>query len=251
MKLNYFPKPELEFKVTDYVSKTILDIMKDNGVNIFLSGGSWVDLYEDIFSRLLEHDLDFSDLGIYQVDERYDADRFHKDSNQRIILNNVPTLKKLVDKGSKLRFIMNDESLSKTVQRYSILVKEALDGNDINVSLLGIGEDGHLAGIKPSSSVISADDQETHDENIQTNYTNMLRSKKYVCNYDAEDYNNRITLNFKALESFNKTIVYVSGNHKKKALEKIYENDRHLINNPVQILNLIPNTQIFTDVKIS
>jgi len=87
------------------------------------------------------------------------------------------------------------------------------------VAIMGIGEDGHIAGL-PAKSQISSIRQ------AQDKTQNRVRlGQNYVTEIDnfPGEFRERITLTFKALSEMDLLIILVFGKNKKEALRKMFD----------------------------
>lgn len=160
-------------------------------------------------------------LTIMLIDERYGLPG-HKDSNYQQLLDagfnhQQATLLPVLQEGM---------TLDETAQRYDQLLARRLDGSSCVVGQLGIGADGHIAGILPQSPAIHADG--------------------LVTAYSAGPYQ-RITVTFQALRRLSAAYVLVFGDSKQPALHKLQAEDLALDTQPAQILKQLPEAYIYND----
>lgn len=209
-------KPDLAANFIAHKIKTRLEAGQT--VAWLLSGGSAITV-----AVLAARQLDGNNrkLTVSLVDERYGALR-HSDSNWAQLEQagfNVP--------GAKLEPILTGKSASETAQDYNHLADSLFKHNDYCIGLLGIGVDGHIAGILPGSPAADA--------------------KDFACFYIAPDYS-RLTLTPKALIQLDEVVVYAVDETKRQALNEL---DRSLDINeqPAQVLKLIPAVTIYNVVK--
>lgn len=108
------------------------------------------------------------------------------------------------------------------------------------VSLLGVGADGHTAGILPY----------THDEEL----FNALFEKQtqWVVGYttaDTSEYPNRVTVNLPFLRTqVDHSVVYAVGQEKTKALERVTAHDGKLHTTPARILQEMKDVTLVTNI---
>jgi len=160
-------------------------------------------------------------LTIMLSDERYG--RFgHKDSNMQLLYDAG------FDPGSATILpVLTPENLplEATAERYEQTVERAFAEADIIIAQLGIGPDGHVAGILPNSPAVAA--------------------HSLVISYRTEQYQ-RITFTFDALKQ---CVVYafVFGNGKREQLDILRDKDLPLAEQPAQILKQIPESYVYND----
>ena len=191
----------------------------DGGSKILwlVSGGSNIDLTIRILERLKTTNTD--DLAIMLSDERFGPSG-HPDSNaQKLLeagLNNF-----------KVKFIptLQDLSLEETKKSYAEEYKKAAEGAEV-VFQLGMGTDGHIAGILPNSPAI--------DDN------------GVVAAYQGPDFS-RLTLTFPIIGSANWIYVFAFGESKKESLLKLSEQELDKSELPIQFLKSLPNVYIYNN----
>lgn len=158
------------------------------------SGGSNVRLQTDIMDLLRSEIGDrLTDLTILPVDERFGLSG-HADSNHR-------SMKEAgFDPGAArwLDVLEENTDFDTTIKMYNQSVSRELESNYV-VATLGLGADGHTAGILPSSPAID--------------------SKDLVCGYQA-NYQ-RMTLTPLALREISVAFVIVSDESKKPVVDKL------------------------------
>jgi 6-phosphogluconolactonase/glucosamine-6-phosphate isomerase/deaminase len=156
------------------------------------------------------------------ADERY-GQLGHKDSN----LEQLYAAK--FDTGSaKILPILTDEtdSLEIAVKHYEVTFESAVKDADFIIAQLGIGANGHIAGIQPGSPA--------------------LTSKELIAGFSWDDYE-RLTLTAKALEKINVIYVLAYGEDKKDQLTKLMNEDLDPNLQPAQILKQMSDVYIYND----
>ncbi len=168
----------------------------DSGTVLFLSGGSTPkNLY-----KVLKEEGTLQVGAAAMVDDRYS---FHQEySNEPMIRDsgiedyfqekNIPFYK-------ILEFGVGKEESTK---KYSETVSFLLNHFTKSVAVMGIGEDGHTAGILPG----------------------VVSNSEFVESFHFQDLEikDRITLTFRALSMFDRLILLVFGEEKKKALDLMF-----------------------------
>ena len=175
-------------------AKDFLYKNSDPATVLFLSGGKTPKaIYEQI---LLENKLSYGAIGM--IDERYGLTG-HQKSNAL-----------LMDKFSPFYPVLSGENIEKTSQDYDETVRYLFNYFQKSIGILGIGGDGHTAGI-PAIPHIAEKILEDRFE--------------YVTFFDAKDgfYDKRITLTFNGLSRLDQILVLVFGEEKKYALKKMFK----------------------------
>jgi 6-phosphogluconolactonase/glucosamine-6-phosphate isomerase/deaminase len=184
----------------------------------FVSGGSALEVAA-LVAKKLKGPL--SSLTVALVDERY-GPTGHSSSNWQ----------QLMDMGfdldsAQLEPILNNHSLAETTSNYNLLMEKLFAHSAYKIALLGLGTDGHTAGILPGSPAVD--------------------SKELVVHYSTPEFE-RITLTSRALTCLDEAVVYVQGPTKYRALNDLAK-DLLLRDQPAQILKQIPKVIIFNDLK--
>ena len=170
---------------------------------LFLSGGSTPKTLYELLSK--EKKLFVGAVGM--VDERL-GKKMHKNSNERMI-KETGLLSYLERKKIPFYPILRSHLkgvASDFVKDYDKKVRYLLGHFSKSIAIMGIGEDGHTAGL-PSG---------------------IKNSKLKIQNYVVEvnnfpgEFKERITLTFKALSKMDLLIILAFGENKKEALKKMF-----------------------------
>ncbi len=208
--LNHFKNKEnilvVEAPTAQSANETISEILEkycDLKTTLFLSGGNTPrKLYEFIAS---EKKLKVGAVG--QVDERY-GEKLHKKSNEMMIKETG-----LLDyfESSNLRFypmIEDGGDIETASKNYDEALRFILKYFPKSVGIMGLGEDGHTAGI-PAIPEISK---------------KMIEDgSALVSFYDAPGYGPRITMNYHALSVLDLIIILVLGQEKRDILNQMFK----------------------------
>lgn len=182
-------------------------------------GGSNIPLAVDIMAHI--SDDASAALTILLTDERY-GEVGHADSNYN----------QLIDAGfahKQAHFIptlMPGASLDEVTIRYAAVARETLQAADEVIGQFGIGADGHIAGILP--------------------FSDATKSDNYAASYQTETFT-RVTLTFDALRHIDTAFAFVYGADKRAALQKLYERDVSLAEQPSQILKELMESYVYND----
>ena len=172
---------------------------------LFLSGGSTPKVLYEILAK--EQKLTAG--AVAMVDERF-GEKLHENSNE-LMIKNTHLLSFLQKSNTKFYSVLQNEDIENTALQYDETVRYLFNYFQKSVAILGIGADGHTAGI-PAIEEIS---QKILDD-----------KSSLVCFYDHEEsfYKERITLTFLGLSKLDQIIVLVFGKDKKKALRLMFKN---------------------------
>lgn len=190
------------------IAKEILYELVDKKTALFLSGGKTP---KAILQRIAqERKLVLGVVG--QVDERYGAP-FHESSNELLFKEagfldylkqvHVPFHSMLPKKSERGKLA---EEYDQFLRRMSTLYQKS-------VATLGIGTDGHTAGIAPNRP-------DFHNPVFDKERKHLLVSE---FNDEMGSFKERITMTFLGLSMLDYLLVFVFGEDKKEALEKIFD----------------------------
>ncbi len=207
-----------------YVAQNLQE--NSGGDNLLLvSGGSSVDVAYWASSSL---DVNTTNsVTLAQVDERY-GPVGHDDSNWKALLDKglQPQMFRNAIELLQLGTTPSDVSVS-----YNRALSERLDNVGYRIAILGIGDDGHIAGMKP----------------LPLSDFDKFIGGDLVVDYKAEDYT-RITVTARTLLQMDLIVLYACGDNKKQALDKIY--DLQPLNEyPAQMLKQCKKVKVFLGNK--
>ncbi len=217
----HFYKTSSEISVGDILAdKIISNLRKKISVLWLISGGSTIDIALHALSRLACHDLSLLTLSL--VDERY-GEVGHPGSNWS----------QLIDSGAKLagirsQPILTGQNIQQTTTDYEDFFNKFLNTASYKLALLGMGADGHTAGILPNSPAVD--------------------NKKNVVYYQAPDFL-RITLSAKGLRQLDEVILFAKGKQKQSALDKLVHKTEPINQLPVQIIKQIASWSVYNDLE--
>lgn len=183
-----------------------------------VSGGSSVDVAIKAAERLSK--INLNRLTVSLADERY-GEPGHKDSNWAQLINAGFKLD-----SANLHPVLEGNGSEQTTDNFKRFIHQAFSANDFRLALLGMGADGHTAGILPHSPAVTS-------------------PEAVVC-YEGPDYT-RITLSAAKLAELDEAIVYVQGQNKHEALGNLAE-DLPLDQQPAQIIKRIPSCSVYNDL---
>lgn len=223
-ELRVFATQELQSLFKTYTNSPLL---------FLTSGGSSFELLENL---KIEHPR-FS-IGV--LDERYSTDsssnnfvtlfqsQFFKE-NEKQFLHVIDTR------------VQNGESLDEFSSRFDTLLKDWKEENSegVIVATLGMGSDGHIAGIMP------------YPENAVIFEGLFNDPRRFVVGYDAESknkYSLRATTNIPFLKEIDFAVGYITGDNKKEAFSRVIGQGT-LHATPARVMHEMKNVTIFTDIE--
>lgn len=156
------------------------------------------------------------------LDERY-GPYGHRDSN----MQQLQDAGFAPGKATVIPVLMPENlSLEATAARYQAAAETAFKNADVIIAQLGIGPDGHVSGILPSSPAVTA--------------TGL------VAGYRTEQFE-RITFTFDALKACTAAYAFAFGEGKRAQLETLRDEDLPLTEQPAQILKQIPESYVYNN----
>jgi 6-phosphogluconolactonase len=153
-----------------------------------------------MFSQLEDHQLDWTRIEIFQVDERVAP----PGSDQRNLTHLIESLS-IGAQGSIRPMPVNDDDLEAAVDHYAESLPDALD-----LAHLGIGPDGHTASLVPGDPVLEVTDR---------------RVAVTAGEYEGV---RRMTLTYPELHRVRRLLWVVTGEEKRDALQKLLARDHSI-----------------------
>jgi 6-phosphogluconolactonase len=190
---------------------------------IALSGGQTpFPLYERLS---LDPSIDWSTIELYQTDERY-VNKSDQNSNQNQISKaiGIDGLRELRSKN----FFNVEYPLELAASDYSDII-DSLDGVLFDVTVLGVGSDGHFASLFPGGEYLK------HNE-AKAIFT---KAPKYL------EVKDRLSLTLESILSSDLIVVLLTGEKKKNVVTEILEGKLPASEFPAKFLLAHPNLHIF------
>lgn len=203
------------------ISKQLKSALKSNNGTLWLiPGGSNIPITVQIMDKITS--VESSKLTIMLSDERY-GPIDNPDSNFR----------QYKDAGFKpknakvIEVLKPNHSLAVTVKNYNQAVEKSVRANNHLIAFLGMGPDGHVAGILPNSPATKS-------------------SYAWVVGYKTAEFT-RITLTPFALSHVNKVFVLARGEAKRQTLSTLKSENLPIADQPAQLLKKFSSAVIFND----
>jgi 6-phosphogluconolactonase/glucosamine-6-phosphate isomerase/deaminase len=185
-----------------------------------LSGGSAIAVAVAVSKSLKASELD--NLTVTLVDERYGAVGHHNSNGAQLEKAGFEL------PGANLQPVLINADINRTTSSFKKVIESHFQSADYKLALIGIGPDGHTAGILPNSPAIN--------------------SPNMVASYKADDYGQRVTITPRALTMLDEAVVYAGSEAKHEQLKRL-EQDLPIETQPAQILKQIKKVTIFNDYK--
>lgn len=206
--------------VADLTERLVRELASGKKVLWLVSGGSNIPSSAQIMDNI-PHDLS-QGLSVMLVDERY-GEVGHGESNWAQLMSAGFNS----EQATLLTVLQAGLSLEQTVAHYNSIAAEALSNNDIVIAQLGIGPDGHIAGVLPDSSAA----KDTDD---------------IAVGYKSTPFD-RLTLTFEAMRKIDVAYTFAFGNTKHQALESLNTKSLGLVKQPSEILQEINEAYVYND----
>jgi 6-phosphogluconolactonase/glucosamine-6-phosphate isomerase/deaminase len=234
MNIHTFPTNQVTREARKSLGETLQTSLK-YPVLLMLSGGSSLNLLSDFDETIFGPNL-----TVTVLDERYSDD---PQINNWLQIKNTQFYAKA--KVSGVNFIETvpkaQESLDKFALRWEKDLRKwvNLHPKRTIVATIGIGTDGHVAGMSPFP-------------NEADRFIDFLFTSSWVKGYTGNLIPpERITVTAKFMEDKIDTgLVYVVGETKTDALEKIVANQGRMAETPARILREMKQVEVFTDIVI-
>ncbi len=238
----YLPETSL-LNAAEFTAQYLVELAI-SGQNIFLllSGGSSIHMYTKML-KYLPAATDLSHVTISLVDERFGTIG-HPFSNE-YQLRQAGIIAELEKRGATF-FGMLQEDLNgvDTADMVSRKYQTAFAQARNVVLFVGIGEDGHTAGLLPTATA--------------EKFSAMYDVPAYVVYYEVDEqdsknpHQQRLTISLRAIRESHQVVVYAMGANKKIALQQFMANDQLLHQLPAQALNTSQNPVIIlTDQELA
>lgn len=195
--------------------------LSDNKKVLWLvSGGSNIPASVEVMHNV-PADLS-QNLTVSLIDERY-GEESHADSNWAKLMAAGFDIKQ----GKLLPVLQKGLSFEKTLERFEAIISDGRSSSQTIVAQLGIGEDGHIAGILPDSPA-------------------ALEKTDLVSGYQSQPFL-RLTATFAALKQVDIAYAFAFGSNKHSALSDLQTKKIPPIKQPAQILKQVPKVCIYSD----
>lgn len=235
-------KPHLQAakKLAELLEKTVGEGEK---TLLLLAGGSANDVYDAAAEFIVAKDL--SKLMVIMGDERWDSNPAHADSDWKHFQDS--RLYQLFKERNAITIdILSGDSLETETEKYNELLSKAKKNGYKIIAQLGIGSDGHTAGIIPSN---------------KEDFERVFKTDKFAAfhHFDSK-FNNRITITPAMIENIDYLLVYATGEAKLGVLKKLVSAKGLLDKNKVGfVYNEMPslyllkvkNAWVFTDQQLN
>lgn len=202
---------------------------------ILLSGGSVVKVYKVMSYELSV--ISSEKMAIAQVDERFFGKEQRTENKKQINADQIGRvgLWEMCRKRKIPYYLVSQEGkLTESAEEYDQTISKLFKEYTYKIAVLGIGEDGHTAGLLPG-------------------YEKAWNTDKLVTGYENNgEFRQRISLTPDALSQLDYGIVVAIGEKKRRAIETALDpiNQKYLDKYPAAILQKMKEVDLFTDIKL-
>ena len=188
-------------------AKHVLSEEVDSKTILFLSGGSTP---KPLYETLAKEEL-IRPAGVGMIDERF-GEPMHENSNELMIKETGLLSYFEKQKVPFYSMLQKDLDREQDARYYDQKVRDLFFHFPKSVGILGIGKDGHTAGIAPN----------------RTHFTNSIFEKErqhlYVSEFDdpTGPFGQRISMTFAGLTLIDFLLVFVFGKDKQAAIKKAF-----------------------------
>jgi 6-phosphogluconolactonase len=214
---------QLYIKAEELFVDRVLGAVGETGVGRVAFSGGKTPL--PFYSRLSQNPvIDWEKIEIFQTDERYVPSN-SPDSNQYQITQCLGHAAKEV---RELNFFNTSLPIDMTVKDYAERL-EALDGPYFDFSVLGVGEDGHIASLFPGGKYLKHQTSPV----IETVAPREFKVAK------------RVSLTLESILNSHEILILLIGDNKKDILPELLEGELSASEFPAKFLLAHPNVKIY------
>lgn len=223
-------------EMSNEASEILFDVIKENDKPVIgLATGSTPEgTYKALIEKLNSSDVNQNDITTFNLDEYVGLDKNHEQSYSYYMHENFFNHVSIPEENIHL---LNGkaEDAETEVTAY----EEAIDQAGLDVQLLGIGRNGHIAFNEPGTSF----DSVTHIVDL-TPETIEDNSRFFD---DLKDVPNKaFTMGLSSIMKAEKIVILISGENKKEALAELLSGEVSE-NNPASVLNNHKDVTIIAD----
>jgi 6-phosphogluconolactonase len=205
------------------IDEMLEQIGEEGTFRLALSGGSTpLPLYQKLAHN---QSLPWEEVEIYQTDERF-VDTKGDDSNQKQIQANLG--EEVLNRLKDTYFVKIDETLHSTTTHYNEVI-QSLEEPFFDLTVLGIGADGHIASLFPNATYLAHNE----DSVITTQASDQYPSKQ------------RISLTLESILNSKTILVLLNGESKSHILGELVSGQKSAKEFPAKFLLAHPKLFVF------
>ncbi|OGZ61845.1 MAG: hypothetical protein A2932_02565 [Candidatus Spechtbacteria bacterium RIFCSPLOWO2_01_FULL_46_10] len=214
-------------------------LKKNRHAALFLSGGSVMDGYPYLVEWLEKNPTLAKNLIIAMVDERYDQNPQHKDSNAYQAEMKSAIMSRARELGASIYTSLTADTFENDGEKYNSAVKRIFKETDAQFAVMGIGADGHTGGILPMD-----------DKRYESLFTG--NSYAVAIEYPQSQYVRRITITPYAIKQLDFILVIAQGENKREVITRLVKgSDEPIYKYPSLILRSAKDVLFLSDITIN
>lgn len=223
-------KDEIELGkfVSDIIEKDIRQINK-NGEKYYLglaTGSTPIPVYKELVRRYKDGDVDFFNVATYNLDEYVGLTKEDDQSYYKFMVDNLFSHVNIRE--DEINFL---DGMAEDLEKECKMYDEKIEDTKINLQILGIGENGHIAFNEPSKYLKAG----THVEELSESTINA--NSRFFEN--IEDVPKKaLSMGIKSIFNAKKIVLIARGKNKAKAVSMLLKQDKVSSLNPSSLLLL-------------
>ena len=224
---------ELSNQAAKIVSSQL--IVKPNSILGLATGSTPIGLYQNLIDMNKKGEIDFSEVKTYNLDEYYPIKKSN-DQSYDYFMNEQLFSHINIDK--KNTHLPNGEAEDpvKECERYEKML-DAIGGVDLQI--LGIGQNGHIAFNEPDENLIAV----THLTGLTQ--STIEANSRFFASAD-EVPKQALTMGMGSILKAKKIVILANGANKSKAVAELL-NDNITTSNPATMLKVHPDVTLICD----
>ena len=233
MNLIVLEKNQIDEVVANLFIETINN--KPNCVLGLATGSSPVGIYKNLVKAYQENKVSFKDVKTFNLDEYIGLEETHHQSYRYFMNDN---LFNHIDIDKNNTHVPNGINYEYDVENYD---KEIENNGGIDLQILGIGSNGHIAFNEPGTSF----DSLTHVVDLKES---TIKDNSRFFNSIDEVPTKSITMGLTSIIKAKKIVIIITGENKKEVLARLLTG-KISEDLPASILHKHPDVTIYADYK--
>lgn len=233
MNLIVLEKNQIDEVVANLFIETINN--KPNCVLGLATGSSPVGIYKNLVKAYQENKVSFKDVTTFNLDEYIGLEETHHQSYRYFMNDN---LFNHIDIDKSKTHVPNGINYEYDVENYD---KEIENNGGIDLQILGIGSNGHIAFNEPGTSF----DSLTHVVDLKES---TIKDNSRFFNSIDEVPTKSITMGLTSIIKAKKIVIIITGENKKEVLARLLTG-KISEDLPASILHKHPDVTIYADYK--
>lgn len=199
------------------------------------TGSTPIDLYKNLIDAQKNKEVSFKDVKTFNLDEYVGIDENNEQSYYSFMNKNL--FSKIDIKKENIKMPPNNEE---GILKY----EEELSNEKIDIQLLGIGSNGHIAFNEPGTSF------NTRTHKVKLAQKTIDDNSRFFNSID-EVPKEAISMGLSNIMEAKEIVLIAIGNSKAKIIKELLSNDKITEDLPASILKKHPNVTIYMDEEAS